>query len=76
MTDMETPPQGNEGKEIVVVASKIKSYIKTQAGMNTSAAVMDILSEKVRQLCNQAIENAKQDGRKTVMDRDFMPEGN
>ena len=51
MTDMETPPQGNEGKEIVVVASKIKSYIKTQAGMNTSAAVMDILSEKVRQLC-------------------------
>ncbi|HAR44233.1 MAG TPA: hypothetical protein DCS07_16635 [Bdellovibrionales bacterium] len=69
-------PEGTETKDVVVVASKIKNYIKANAGMNTSAAVMDILSEKVRQLCNQAIENAKRDGRKTVMDRDFMPEGN
>ena len=39
--------------------------------MNTSGAVVEILSEKVRQMCDRAIEAAKSDGRKTVMDRDF-----
>ncbi|MGK5084063.1 hypothetical protein WDW37_12265 [Bdellovibrionota bacterium FG-1] len=59
------------GGEVLVVASKIKNYIRAQAGMNTSAAVMEALSNKIRQLCDQAIETAKTDGRKTVMDRDF-----
>jgi histone H3/H4 len=69
MTEMETT--GGE-KETLVVASKTKDYIrKASGGMNTSAAVMNILSEKVRQLCDQAIARAKSDGRKTVMDRDF-----
>ncbi|MCC6931866.1 MAG: hypothetical protein IT292_01235 [Deltaproteobacteria bacterium] len=57
--------------EILVVASKLKKHIKENAGMNTSASVMNVLSERVREMCNQAIENAKSDGRKTVMDRDF-----
>jgi histone H3/H4 len=57
--------------EVLVVASKVKAFIKKAAGLNTSAAVMDVLSEKVRELCTQAIERAKKDGRKTVMDRDF-----
>jgi len=58
-------------KEVLVVASKVKGLIRESSGMNTSAAVMDILSEKVRSLCLQAVEKAKQEGRKTVMDRDF-----
>lgn len=58
-------------KEILVVTSKIKKYIKESAGLNTAANVLDELSEKVRELCNQAVQNAKNDGRKTVMDRDF-----
>ena len=61
----------NTEKEILVVASKLKNYIRAKSGMNTSAAVVDVLSDKVRDLCDQAIEAAKQDGRKTVMDRDF-----
>lgn len=60
-----------EKKETLVVASKLKAYIREKSGMNTSAAVVDVLSDKLRQLCDQAIEAAKQDGRKTVMDRDF-----
>lgn len=60
------------GKDVLVVASKIRNYIKSSSGMNTSAAVLDILSERVRQLCEQAIERAKSEGRKTVMDRDFQ----
>ena len=39
--------------------------------MNTSAAVMEALSAKIRGLCDQAIDTAKSEGRKTVMDRDF-----
>jgi histone H3/H4 len=58
--------------EILVVASKIKNYIKNASGMNTSAKVMEALSERVKQLCDQAVESAKQDGRKTVMDRDLL----
>lgn len=61
----------NESGDILVVASKLKSYIRAKSGMNTSGAVMPALSSKVRSLCDQAIENAKRDGRKTVMDRDF-----
>lgn len=57
--------------EVLVVTSKVKSFIKEQAQMNTSGNVPDELSARVRQLCEKAIENAKADGRKTVMDRDI-----
>lgn len=62
---------GNTEKEVLIVASKLKNYIRAKSDMNTSAAVTDVLSDKIRELCDQAIENAKRDGRKTVMDRDF-----
>ena len=45
--------------------------VEQRGGMNTSANVMEVLSARIRQLTDQAIENAKRDGRKTVMDRDF-----
>ncbi len=61
----------NSDKEILVVASKIKKYVRSVAGMSTSANVLPKLSDAIRSLCNQAIENARADGRKTVMDRDF-----
>ena len=58
--------------EILVVASKLKKHIREHAGMNTSATVMNILSDRIREMCESAISNAKADGRKTVMDRDFQ----
>lgn len=57
--------------DVLVVASKVKAYIRSQSDMNTSASVLEVLSKKVRQICDTAIENAKKDGRKTVMDRDI-----
>ena len=68
---MNTTDESTTPREALVVASKLKSYIRTKSGMNTSSAVIDALSSKIRELCDQAIENAKRDGRKTVMDRDF-----
>lgn len=57
--------------EVLVVASKVKKYIKDKSGMNTSSNVLQALTEEVMRLCDEAIENAKSDRRKTVMDRDF-----
>jgi histone H3/H4 len=61
----------NNEKEILVVASKLKKYIRSTAGMSTAANVAPALSDTIRNLCDQAIEKAKADKRKTVMDRDF-----
>ena len=58
-------------QEVLVVVSKLKNYIRAVSGFNTSASVAEVLSAAVRELCNTAIENAKKEGRKTVMDRDF-----
>ena len=56
--------------EILVVASKVKAYIKARSGMNTSGSVMDELSDHVRKICDKAIKSAAQHERKTVLDRD------
>ena len=58
-------------QDVLVVVSKMKAYVKARSGMNTSDGVVDVLSEKIRKLCDAAIEVAHADGRKTVMDRDF-----
>jgi hypothetical protein len=57
--------------EILVVVSKLKAYVREQSGMSTSDAVAELLSDRLRRLCDQAIRNAQRDGRRTVMDRDF-----
>ena len=58
-------------QEVLVVVSKLKAYVKARSGMNTSDGVVDVLSAKLRKLCDAAIEVAQADGRKTVLDRDF-----
>ena len=57
--------------EILVVVSKMKNYVRERSEMNTSDSVMTLLSDRLRRLCDRAIDNARADGRKTVMDRDF-----
>ena len=57
--------------EQLVVASKVKAYIKSKGGMNTASSLLVALTEQVQRVCDQAIENARSDGRKTVMDRDI-----
>jgi len=58
-------------KEVLVIASRLKEYIQQRSEFNTSATVMDVLSDQIRLLCDRAIDNARADGRKTVLDRDF-----
>lgn len=61
----------NDVQESLVVASKVKKMIKDEAGLSTSAQAIDQLTVRVQTICLKAIENAKSDKRKTVMDRDF-----
>jgi histone H3/H4 len=58
-------------RDVLVVISKLKTYIRARSGFNTSDTVTDVLSEHLRELSTQAIRAAAADGRKTVMDRDF-----
>jgi histone H3/H4 len=60
----------NVEREILIVVSKLKKYIKDRSGMNTSDAVAEMLSDHVRAICDDSIRAAAQDGRKTVLDRD------
>ncbi|MDO8461759.1 MAG: hypothetical protein Q7S98_02745 [Deltaproteobacteria bacterium] len=61
--------------DVLVVASKVKQYIREKSGMNTSASLLPILTEVVKKACDKAISSAQQEGRKTVMDRDLPNEG-
>ena len=56
---------------MLVVVSKLKRYIKARSGMSTSDNVVGVLSDHLRALCTEAIRQAAQDGRRTVMNRDF-----
>jgi histone H3/H4 len=71
-----TPHQEAVMAEIIVVASKVKSYVKEKAGMNTSATFLEVLSDQCKKLCDDAIAAAQKDGRKTVKDRDLQASGN
>ncbi len=62
-----TAPSG----EVLIVASRLKDFIREQSEFNTSADVLDVLSDHVRLLALEAIEAAREDGRRTVKARDF-----
>jgi hypothetical protein len=62
-------PKGED--DVLVVVTKVRKYIADKSGMNTSASVYDMLTEKIKVLCDNAIDVARADARKTVMDRDF-----
>lgn len=58
-------------REILVVASRLKEYVRQRSGFNTSERVLGPLSDILREVVDEAIENAARDERKTVLDRDI-----
>jgi histone H3/H4 len=58
--------------DVLIVASRLKQYITEKADMNTSADVLEALSDIVRAHTDQAIRRARMEGRKTVKGRDFQ----
>jgi hypothetical protein len=57
-------------RDVLVVVSKLKKYIKDRSGMNCSDAVAEVLSDHLRLLCDDSIRAAGREERKTVLDRD------
>ena len=69
-----TPPPSapaDRPEEILIIASRLKDYIRGSSGFNTSEKALGPLSRIVRRACDEAIENASRDGRRTVLDRDI-----
>lgn len=58
-------------RDVLIIASRLKEYVTAKADFNTAASVMDVLSDYVRVITDHAIDNARAEGRKTVLDRDF-----
>lgn len=65
------PAPEREAEEVLIIASRLKDYIREQADFSCSADVMDELSAIVRDLTRDAIRQARAEGRKTVMGRDY-----
>ena len=57
--------------DVLIVVSKLKKYVREKHGLSTSDQVIDVLSDRVREICDEAAEKSRQAGRKTLMDRDF-----
>jgi len=60
-----------KAEPVLIVASRLKDYIRGQAAFNTSDGVLEPLSVIVRRVCDEAIRNARSEGRTTVLDRDI-----
>jgi histone H3/H4 len=67
----EAQDSSEDEDEVLVVISKLKKFIRTRSGMNTSDGVAAVLSAHLRDLSVQALRHAAADGRKTVLERDF-----
>lgn len=64
------PKADRASREVLVVASRLRDYVKARSGFNTSDRVLESLSDHVRRAADEAIRNAERDGRRTVLERD------
>lgn len=62
------PPDAPQ--EVLIIASRLKDYVRAVSGFNTSERVLEPLSKIVRAAVEEAIRNARADERKTILDRD------
>lgn len=67
----ERRPLSEPPREIMVIASRLKDYVRARSGFSTSDRALGALSEILRGACDEAIENARLEGRRTVLDRDI-----
>ncbi len=60
----------NKGKEVLVVASKVKAFIKSK-GCMTSSDSIPAISDKIYELIETAIQRTKANRRSTVKPQDL-----
>ncbi|MCP4591314.1 MAG: hypothetical protein GY842_11240 [bacterium] len=62
--------RSKKNREVLVVASKVKAYIKDQ-GMNTSGEAISSISERVYSMLDEATARTVANGRKTLKAQDI-----
>jgi len=62
--------KGGKGREVLVVASKVKEFIKSK-GCMTSGDTIGALSEKVYEVLSDAVDRTKGNRRSTVKPQDL-----
>ncbi len=67
----DTPKSDGIPREVLIVTSRLKEYVRARSGYSTSDRVLAPLSEILRKICDDAIENASREGRRTILDRDI-----
>lgn len=58
-------------RDVLVVMSKVKGFIKAYADLRTSEGVSDPLSDHLRDVCERAVQSARRNERGTVLARDI-----
>jgi histone H3/H4 len=59
-----------EPKEMLVVKTKLKDYVKTLGDFNVSAGFYEEFNLRVAELARRAVKRAKHNNRKTVSAKD------
>jgi histone H3/H4 len=67
----DTAEERESSREVLIVASKVKDYLKEHSGLSLGNDAIDAMSDLIRRECDEAVIKAEGDGRKTVMARDF-----
>ncbi len=57
-------------KQVLVVVTRLKAYVKASSGMNTAESAVVVLSEHLRYLARRAIQEAGRANRTILLDRD------
>lgn len=65
------PEEEKEAEDVLVIASRLKAYIREKSDFNTSADALEALSVIIRRASDEAIRRARAEGRRTVKGRDF-----
>ena len=58
-------------KEMLIVKSKVKDYVKTLGDFNVAGDFVDALNEATAKILSKAVERTKANGRKTVSAKDI-----
>ena len=65
------PGRNTAPREVLIIASRLKDYVRARSGFHTSDGVLEPLSEAIRNLCDEAILKAEREGRRTLLERDI-----
>lgn len=57
--------------ETLVKKSLVKEYITSQGDFRVSSESFDVLSDRIKDMCDDAIDRAAMNRRKTVQKQDF-----